>query len=48
MSAAVQKTSVSGLMSKTAWWVYETPVRYPPVVCRMPLGLAVVPDVYMT
>jgi hypothetical protein len=34
------------LRSKTAWWVHDVWVRYPPVVCRMPFGLAVVPDVY--
>jgi len=47
MSAAVQNTSVSGLRSKTRRCVAETCVRYPPLVCRMPFGLAVVPLVYM-
>ncbi len=27
-------------------WVYATWVRYPPLVCRMPFGFPVVPEVY--
>ena len=45
MSAAHQYTSVSGCRSNTSRWVVETPARYPPVVCMIPLGLAVVPEV---
>src|SRR5881275_1048849 len=46
MSAVHQYTSVSGLRSKTFQCVYDTWVRYPPEVCRMPFGLPVVPEVY--
>src|SRR3954453_10448293 len=45
MSAVHQKTSVSGLWSNTALIVYDVWVRNPPVVCRMPFGLPVVPEV---
>ena len=45
MSAVHQYTSVPGLWSNTAWWVYAAWVRYPPQVCTMPLGLPVVPEV---
>ena len=43
MSAVHQYTSAPGLWSNTAWWVYAACVRYPPEVCRMPLGFPVVP-----
>ena len=46
MSAAHQKTSLSSLRSKISLCVAVACVRYPPVVCLMPLGLAVVPLVY--
>ena len=42
-SAEHQNTSSSGLRSKTYFVVKATPVRYPPVVWRMPFGLAVEP-----
>ena len=42
-SAEHQNTSSSGLRSKTYFVVKATPARYPPVVCRMPFGLAVDP-----
>ena len=42
-SAAHQYTSVSGFRSKTYLCVHATCVRYPPVVCMIPLGFAVVP-----
>ena len=44
-SAEHQYTSSSGCRSNTYLWVAETPVRYPPVVCRIPFGFAVEPDV---
>ena len=43
-SAVHQKTSWSASRSKTIAVVVVTAVRYPPVVCRIPLGLAVEPD----
>src|SRR5690606_5782500 len=46
MSAVHQKTSVSGCRSCTTRLVNAHCTRYPPEVCRMPLGLPVVPDVY--
>ena len=45
MSAAHQYTS-SSWMSKMDRCVAATPVRYPPVVCTMPFGFPVVPEVY--
>ena len=42
-SAVHQNTSVSGCRSKTYLCVNATCVRYPPVVCMIPLGLPVVP-----
>src|ERR1700678_2134737 len=45
-SAVDQKTSRSGFRSNTIAVVVATPVRYPPVVCTMPFGLAVEPDEY--
>ena len=45
MSAVHQKTS-SSFRSKTYFVVAATWVRYPPVVCTMPFGFPVVPDVY--
>src|SRR5919202_4891714 len=44
-SAVHQKTS-SSFRSKTYLWVDAVPTRYPPVVCSMPFGLPVVPEVY--
>jgi hypothetical protein len=32
-------------MSKMYRWVAATPARYPPVVCMIPFGFAVVPEV---
>src|SRR6202046_5362727 len=45
-SAEHQYTSSSGLRSNTYLWVADAPVRYPPVVCRIPFGFAVDPEVY--
>jgi hypothetical protein len=44
MSAVHQNTSVSR-RSKMYFVVDATWVRYPPVVCTMPLGFPVVPEV---
>src|SRR5579862_7125922 len=44
-TSAVHQNTSSGLRSNTMRVVAATPVRYPPVVCTMPLGLPVVPDV---
>ena len=44
MSAVHQYTS-SSRRSKIRRWVADTPVRYPPVVWMIPLGLPVDPDV---
>src|SRR5678815_3983146 len=45
MSAVHQNTS-SSRRSNTILVVYAAYVRYPPVVCRIPFGLPVVPLVY--
>ncbi len=42
-SAEHQYTSSSGFRSNTCLCVHATPVRWPPVVCRIPFGFAVEP-----
>ena len=44
MSAVHQYTS-SSRRSKIRRWVADTPVRYPPVVCMIPFGFPVEPEV---
>ena len=43
-SAEHQKTSRSGIEVEHLPVGGATPVRYPPVVCTMPFGLAVEPE----
>src|SRR6185295_16605478 len=45
-TSAVHQNTSESLRSKTHLVVAYTCVRYPPVVCRMPFGFPVVPDVY--
>src|SRR5512133_3177498 len=45
-TSAVHQYTSSCLRSKTYLVVTNAPVRYPPVVWTMPLGLPVVPEVY--